>query len=579
MHKLQLTLLAILVCIYTTPLYAKSSVNITIRGVNEQLETNVRLFLSIEQQKDHALLSSARILRLHKKAPAEITNALQPFGYYHPVIQAELTQTATDNWQASYNIDPGPSLIIAEFNFLISEEASKDNEFNEFINSNTLQKGSVFNHVEYEDFKSSLSKIATEQGYFNARFEQHRVEINLNTNEAKIHLHFNTGQRYNFGEVVLNQDVLDDIFLRRYISFKKGSPYNLNKLIDLQHALNDSDYFRSVEVYPGQPQIDRNEIPVSVTLKPHKPHRFSIGLGFGTDTGARAKFGWQMPRINSRGHRFDTEAKISKIGYSLSARYRVPILNPRTDQMIYSAGIINEETTSSDSTIQTVGASLNRSRGAWRESISLNYQQEDYEIADTGGDSTLLIPSVNWSRTWGNNFIYAIDGLRFDISLRGASENLVSDTDFSQLQGGIKAINSINHNNRFIFRGNLGSTWTQEFDELPSSVRFFTGGAQSVRGYSYQSLGPVDANGNVIGGQHLMVGSIEFEHSFSNKWGMAVFYDGGNALEKFSDDLERGSGLGLRWKSPVGMVRIDLASAISQDGQPWRLHINIGPDL
>lgn len=579
MYKLQLTLLAILACIYTTPLYAKTSVNINISGLNELLETNVRLLLSIEEQKEHPLLSSARLQRLHKNAPKEITKALQPFGYYHPVIKAELTQTTPDHWQATYNIDPGPALIIAELNFSITEEMSKDNEYNEFIKNKSLLKGSVFNHVEYENFKASLSALASEQGYFNARFDEHRVEIDLNTNEARIHLNYNAGQRYNFGDVLLDQNVLDDIFLRRYISFKKGSPYNLNKLIDLQHALNDSDYFRSVEVYPGQPQIDRNEIPVSVILKPHKPHRFSIGLGFGTDTGARAKFGWQMPRINSRGHRFDTEARVSRISYSLSARYRVPILNPRTDQMIYSAGVINEETTSSDSTIQTIGASLNRSRGAWRESISLNYQQEDYEIADTGGDSTLLIPSVNWSRTWGNNFIYAIDGLRFDISLRGASENLVSDTDFSQLQGGIKAINSINLNNRFIFRGNLGSTWTQEFDQLPSSIRFFTGGAQSVRGYSYQSLGPLDADGNVIGGQHLMVGSVEFEHSFSNKWGMAVFYDGGNALEKFSDDLERGSGLGLRWKSPVGMVRVDLASALTQDGQPWRLHINIGPDL
>ena len=286
-----------------------------------------------------------------------------------------------------------------------------------------------------------------------------------------------------------------------------------------------------------------------------------------------------MPRINSRGHRFDTEAKVSEIGYAVSAHYRVPILNPRTDQMIYSTGVVNEKTDTSESTIRTIGASLKRKHGNWRESISLNYQQEDFVIADTSGDSTLLLPSVNWSRTWGNNFIYAIDGLRFDIGLRGSNKKVISDTNFSQLQGSIKAINSINHSNRFIVRGSLGSTWTQDFDQLPSSVRFFAGGAQSVRGYAYQSLGPIDINGNVIGGQHLMIGSIEFEHSFNNKWGAALFYDAGNALEDFNDNLERGAGFGLRWKSPVGMVRIDLANAISRDGQPWRLHINIGPDL
>ena len=133
--------------------------------------------------------------------------------------------------------------------------------------------------------------------------------------------------------------------------------------------------------------------------------------------------------------------------------------------------------------------------------------------------------------------------------------------------------------NRFIVRGSLGSTWTDEFDKLPSSVRFFAGGAQSVRGYSYKSLGPINDSGDVEGGSNLMVGSIEFEHSFNGKWGFALFSDGGNAINDFNDDLEIGSGLGLRWKSPVGLVRIDLASAITRSGEPWRLHINIGPDL
>jgi translocation and assembly module TamA len=247
--------------------------------------------------------------------------------------------------------------------------------------------------------------------------------------------------------------------------------------------------------------------------------------------------------------------------------------------MVYSAGVVNETTDSSESTIRTIGASLNRSRESWRESISINYQQEDYIVADDEGYSTLLIPSVNWSRTWGNNFIYTIDGLHFDIGLRGANKNLISDTDFYQLQGGIKAISSVNHNNRLIARGSLGSTWTEEFNQLPSSVRYFAGGAQSVRGYAYQSLGPVDTTGQVIGGKHLMVGSIEFEHSFNSHWGTALFYDGGNAIDSFADKLERGGGFGLRWKSPVGPVRIDLASALSRDGRPWRLHINIRPDL
>jgi len=579
MYKTQQLLLALLACLYSTALIAQLDVNVMISGIDKPLEDNVRLFLSIEQQRDNTLVSEGRLRRLHQKAAQEITEALQPFGYYRPVIETELSHPAADQWQAHYHIDPGPVLPVGEFQLVISGAMNNDPEFQALLQELPLHKGEAFSHLAYENIKTSLARLASERGYFDARFVEHRVEIDLATYEARVQLHYEGGARYRFGEVLLRQDALDDELLRRYIPFEKGSPYTLYELIDLQQALNDSDYFQSVEVSPAQPQPNSHDIPVSVVLTPRQRHRFTFGLGYGTDTGARTKFGWQMPRLNTRGHRFDTETRISELGYSLGAHYRVPVLNPRTDQMIYSAGVVNETTDTSESTVRTIGASLNRNHNGWREAISLNYQQEDYIVADTRGDSTLLLPGVNWRRVWGRDLINVLDGVRLDIGLRGASTKLLSDTDFIQLQGGIKAITPLGQANRLITRGSLGSTWTQSFEQLPSSVRFFAGGAQSVRGYAYQSLGPVDDAGQVIGARHLMTGSVELEHSLNGKWGIALFYDGGNAIDNLAEKLERGAGAGLRWKSPVGPVRIDLASAASQPGRPWRLHINIGPDL
>ena len=579
MYKAQRMLLALLTCLCSTTLFAQLNVNVEIKGIDKPLEDNVRLFLSIEQQKDHALISEGRLRRLHQKAPQEISKALQPFGFYRPAIDAKLSQPSPGFWLASYNINPGPALPIAEFDFSLSAEMRDDPSFVALVETLPLNQGAVFNHLSYENIKASLAKLAAERGYFDARFSEHRVEIDLKAYEARIQLHYDGGPRYRFGEVLLQQDVLSPSLLRRYIPFETGSPYTLNQLINLQQALNDSDYFRTVEVSPDEPQVESGEIPITVILTPRNPHRYTLGLGYGTDTGARTKFGWERPRLNQRGHRFNTELKVSEIGYSLSAHYRVPVLNPRTDQLVYSAGVVNEKTDTSDSTVRTIGTSLNRSRGPWRESISLNYQQEEFVVADDSGNSILLMPGVNWSRTWGSNFIRTFDGLRFDISLRGASEKIVSDTDFLQLQGGIKAITPLGQRDRIIARGRLGGTLTEEFHQLPSSVRFFAGGAQSVRGYAYQSLGPVDDSGEVVGGKHLMSGSIEFEHSLNGKWGLAVFYDGGNAIDKISDKLERGAGFGGRWQSPIGPVRLDIATAVSDPDHPWRLHINIGPDL
>lgn len=579
MNKLQQWLLFIFIVVYANTLYAQIKLDIEVHGVSIDIEKNIRLYLSVEQQKGHALLSEERLRILHKKAHQEIILALQPFGYYRPEIKSELIQSSTQQWKTIYTINPGPPLLIVESNITLSGDIDNDIEFKRLIANHSLQKGDVFDHTKYVDFKNNLAKLAADRGYFDALFLEHRVEVNIKTYAARINLQYDGGKRYRFGEITLNQKMLNPKLLERYIPFKVGTPYIYGDLLDLQQALNDSDYFHSVEVSPGQADSIKNEIPIIVKLTPRKNHRYSIGIGYGSDTGARTKFGWEMPRVNENGHRVNTEAKISEIGYSVGAQYLVPVLNPRTDQMIYSTGVVNEKTSTSDSTISKIGITLNRNLGLWRQSLALNYQQEKYIVASDQGISKLLIPGINYSRTWGQNIIYTLDGLRFDIGLRGASNYILSDDNFMQIQGGLKAITPLGKKDRIISRGSLGTTWTDNFHKLPSSVRFFAGGSQSVRGYSYQTLGPIGTDGKVVGGKHLMIGSVEYEHSLSNKWGAAIFYDVGNAYDNLEDKLEHGMGFGFRWKSPIGSVRFDFASAISVSEKPWRLHINIGPDL
>ncbi len=316
-----------------------------------------------------------------------------------------------------------------------------------------------------------------------------------------------------------------------------------------------------------------------VRLTPRKNNRFDMGLGYGTDSGARASFGWSVPRVNAKGHRFQTAYELSQLGHKFEASYRVPIFNPRRDQLVYSIGEEKEEFENTETTLLSIGLSLNHSRGDWRETLSMNYQQENFRSGDDQGDTALLIPSVSWNRIWGDDVINAIDGLRLDFNLRGADQGLGSDIDFIQFRTQIKFISSLTPRTRLIARGEYGATSTQTFDQIPSSVRFFSGGSKSVRGYAYHSLGPIDADGEVIGGANLILGSLELEHFFNDNWGVAAFIDIGNAIDDLDDDLNQGAGLGLRWKSPIGLLRIDLGNALSISGQPWRLHLTIGPDL
>lgn len=565
--------------IYTTIALAQPVVSVEIKGVQGELADNIRLLLSIEQQKNNSLLSEGRIHRLHEKAGHEISIALQPFGYYQPTINSQLIQIKPHQWQATYEIQPGPALRIGEMDIQLFGAALNDPVFMNTLRNLPLLQDHIFRHQDYEEAKSLLAKIAAERGYFDGRFTLHRIDVDLQSYKSHIHLHYDSGPRYQFGIVNLYQDVLDPELLQRFLTFQSGDDYLLDHLLELQQALNDSDYFYSVEVWPQIKQASDHAIPIDVTLTPRKRHKYLFGLGYGTDTGARSRLGWEIPRLNRNGHRFNSEIKLSEIGNAVSLRYLIPVFNPRTDQLIYSAGLTNEKTDTSDSTVTTVGVTLNHTRQAWREALSLNYQNEHYRVGITDDRTHLLIPGINWQRIWGKARIYTLDGLRLDFGIRGASNLLLSDTSFVQGHVNLKAIEPLTDHDRFIGRINLGRTWIDNFDELPASLRFFTGGANSVRGYAYQSLGPVDTNGNIIGGQYLIAGSLEYEHRFTDQWGMALFIDSGNAINKLTDTLERGAGAGLRWQSPIGPLRFDVASAITRPDKPWRLHITLGPDL
>ncbi|MEM7563381.1 MAG: autotransporter assembly complex family protein [Pseudomonadota bacterium] len=557
---------------------AQVQVVVEISGLDTEYETNVRLNLGIERQKSSELLTAAQLKRLFKKSDLEISKALEPYGYYHPLIDSRLIDEGDNQWRAIFKIESGPPVIIDRFDFKIEGEIRTDPDFVTLLDSASPETGKRFSHIEYERFKSSLVAIATERGYFDATFSTHQVAIDRNAKTASIEMSYDSGPRYRFGEIRFDQNALDDSLLQRFASFQRGDPYDLDQLLSFQQALNDTRYFQVVEVYPGEAHEQTQEIPIQVRLTQRSRHHYKIGLGYGTDTGARAKFGWEMPRINAEGHHFDSEFGVSEIGHKIIANYRIPVLDPRTDQLVFTASEEKEAFETGDSTRSGLGISLVHSRAKWRETLSLEYQEEDFSIDGVEDTSELLIPGVSWVRTWGPDFINVLDGVRLDFILRGADEDFASNTSFEQYGINIKFITSLTPRDRLLLRGGAGTIETDEFERIPSSIRYYAGGTNSVRGYAYQSLGPTDDDGDAIGARRLLVGSIEYEHFYNDRWGLAVFLDAGNAIDDFDDDVEQGAGFGWRWRSPVGLIRVDLANSISAD-RDWRLHFNIGPDL
>lgn len=579
MQKTSLKLAIFLtLCLIHITAQAQSN-RIIIDGVSADLAKKIQTTLSIEQVREQTGLSNRRVRRLHDKAKAEIEQALQAVGYYRPAIQAELN-FLNKAWTAKYHIYPGPELKLTNVDILINGDGSSNPQLKQLLEDSSLRQGSTLDHKSYEDLKNSLLKRALDLGYLDAHLSRHQIRIDLDAYTATIALHLETGARYYFGHITINQDALKPRLARRFARVKKGDPYTKANLLILQNGFRDSDYYSDIDLQARRDQVSvNNEIPVTVNLTAHKPTKYTIGLGYGTDTGWRGSVGWEKRRANQRGHRVGALLKLSELRNSISGRYRVPIRNPRTDSYAMTASYVEERTDTSESQTTLLSASRSIARGLWLEALSLNYQWESFIVAEQEDIARLFYPGINYTWVNADNRLYTTRGSRISLDLRGASESFSSDVNFIQSRAQLKLIYPLWSGSRVIGRADVGYTNVSDFLDLPATVRFFAGGDQSVRGYAYNSLGPENDAGEVIGGKHLLVGTLEIEQKLADKWAIAVFYDKGNALNDFSDPLKEGTGLGIRWRSPIGQIRLDAAVALSDPDKPWRIHFNIGPDL
>ncbi len=320
------------------------------------------------------------------------------------------------------------------------------------------------------------------------------------------------------------------------------------------------------------------DVPIHVNLSDRRPRRFEIGVGYGTDTGPRVLFNAEFRRLNRAGHRYNARVNVSQVELSLSAEYVVPSLYP--DKHAYTIGVLAAHIDPDAYTTDriAVGPTRSQPRFGALESITLSYEHEDYTVGSDDGVTDLVIGGLAYRLKRADDDIAPTHGHRFDAGLRGADEAVLSSQSFVSFTAAAKVVRAVSSRVRLVARVDGGATSTPTFRELPPTIRFFAGGDNSVRGYSYESLGPVDEAGRVIGGPVLLTTSGEIQVAIKGKFGIAGFYDAGNAFENMhSGRMEQGVGSGLRWQSPVGPIRLDLAFPLKHDG--YRVHFTMGPEL
>jgi translocation and assembly module TamA len=562
-----------------TPVRAAEGVKVevVVDGLSGEMKRNVLSSMMLANAASGGRMSEGEARRLTARAPREIEKALQPFGYYRPVIKNQLDARG-DSWKARFNVEPGPPLLVSSVDVKVTGPGADLPRFKQVVRDFPLKPGGRLEHAPYETLKSGLSQAAAQNGYLDAAFVKRRIEVDLEADTARVEVHFETGPRYFFGPVRFHQTILDSAFVWDFVKFRTGDPFSMDSLIAMQRALGASPYFSRVEVEPLRDQAKDLVVPIDVRLEPAKALRYTLGGGYGTDTGVQGEATLEFRQLNKMGHRAKLRVLISELRDEVSTQYQQPRAFGRQQLLTYSVGLQDEETDAQRTRGGSLGMSLTRER-KWQESYGVYFQRQQFTVGVDTGRPDLFFPELSWTHLRSDDRLEPRSGHRVRLLMRLSSERVLSDVAFGQFSVETKGIWSPAKRDRILARADVGATVSHNFHALPPSIRYFAGGAQSVRAYGYQDLGPHDANGEPVGGKRLEFGSFEYEHRLFGSWGLAGFYDIGNATEHFGDHLESGAGAGLRWFSPVGMVRLDWAWPIHDPSHGRQIQFSIGPDL
>ncbi|MDP5034601.1 MAG: autotransporter assembly complex protein TamA [Alishewanella sp.] len=554
------------------PSIATAQTSLRLTGLSGELEDNVKLYLDRYTPDE---ISTA--LRFQSRLEDDIGTALQALGYYHSTVSIEL-QHSGKNSRLLIQVDAGEPTLINKANILLNGEAQNDSDFLALLKQ-APQVGQTVHHGRYDSFKKALTNLALRKGYFEANFSLARLEVAPALKQAFVQLTFDSGPRYRFGPVRFQGNQIENARLQSLVPFKVGDPYLATQLGELNQAIANTSWFSSILVTGNTDQVTEHILPVDVELAPRKRNSIETGIGFSDDVGARLKLNWLKPWLNKRGHSLDSKLALSGAEQSIQAAYKLPLESVATDFWQLQYGLRNrdyQDTLSKESNL-----ALERHwllSNDWYRTASLRWLYEDYTQADQQDTSSLIIPGMSFSRSrqTGSGMPTRADRLLFGVEVSDSSWG--SDASFVRLRGRAGYITTFANNHRFVGRLDAGAVLMEDIDNLPPSIRFFAGGDNNLRGYAYESVSPLNDEGELIGGRYMTTVSLEYQYRVKGNWWLAGFTDYGSAWTD-TPDWKLGVGFGVRWASPVGAVRIDLAWGLDAVDSPFQLHFSLGPEL
>lgn len=557
----------------------KTFAKLVFSGVQGELKTALELHLPVNLPECAA--TKGEVSDYFNSLKASLRKGGRALGYYDATFSSG-GKVVNGCWQISLAINLSTPVRVVRQYIEVLGAGADEAEFRDAMKAPPYQQNDVLNHQLYDEFKTRLTEAADTLGYLDAVYEQKSVSVDLLAFQATVNLVMNTGARYTFGDVSIEQNILSDELVKRFISITPGSAFSTDKVIKQQQAFQRSGYYSVVDIKVDIKNAKNGQVPVSIKLLPAKRTKYKYTVGFGTDTGPRVKAEMTRRWTGAKGRKLETSVQWAQNLSQITLGLTEPRENPDSDTLKYLVDWTYDTSNDVKSQAFKFGADYKRHvASGWEQAIFINAVIDRTESTGSAPDDSILtLVGGRLAKTSIKNegLGEGTSGWRVSVKAQGAVDNLLSDQSVAQFSGSGKLIFPVGKG-RLINRLDIGLTSAGDLEDLPKSLRFFAGGGNSVRGYDFESIGEINSAGSVIGGKHMFGGSVEFEYPIYEGWGVATFIDVGDAFNRWDDmDLKYGLGFGARYRSPIGPVRVDVGFPEGSFSDVT-LHLSVGPDL
>ena len=527
----------------------------------------------------------AQLRRRAQEDEKRLEEVLKSEAYYNGRIATSVRQAQGGAFEVVYFVSLGTRTMIERFDISYSDYPGGGDG----RPATGAELGLVPNRAATADRVIELTQkaISTLQnsGYPEAKLDRRRVVIDISSHQGRVTLYMTAGPRFVFGETrVGNPDGRTDAsYVRELSTMREGAIYDRSEVDRTVEALRGTGLFSGISVTSAE--AEDGALPQEIELSERAPRTVRLGAKWSTSEGAGVQGSWEHRNLFGQAERLTLGLSIAQIEQSATADFRKPNFLRPDQSLLASAEIVHEENDAYKENRIKAGVSLERSLGRWwTGSLGTTFQITETE--DINGRITYQLIGIPALLRYDNtdDVLDPREGLRATLAATpyfGASDQ--SPTTFTKLEAGGSTYFGFTDELVLALRGRYGLIAADDTTDVPGSTRFYAGGGGSVRGYGYQMAGPLDAKGDPVGGRSVLEASVEARYRFTETIGGVAFIDGGQAFSSlapsFSDPLLWGAGLGVRYYTPIGPVRLDVALPLNKRrnvDDAFQIYVSLG---